>query len=228
MPKVKVPRKSTAIDMTAMCDVAFLLLTFFMLTTKFKPPEAVVINPPSSTSDLKIPEKDLIVLNVDKDGKVYFGVDNKYVRERTLERMRPLFPEVQFTQKELEAFALSENFGVPFRQLPKYLDMSTEERNKTPQAGIPKDSLATSNNWNELGEWIRNARLADVEMRNAGKYTGDGLRIAIKGDGATVYPAVKGVLKTLTDLKINKFNLVTSAEGGALAHKPTDEPKGEK
>ena len=35
MPKVKIPRKSTAVDMTAMCDVAFLLLTFFMLTSNF-------------------------------------------------------------------------------------------------------------------------------------------------------------------------------------------------
>ncbi|MEY4291989.1 MAG: hypothetical protein RIQ61_366, partial [Bacteroidota bacterium] len=33
MPKVKIPRKSTVVDMTAMCDVAFLLLTFFMLAT---------------------------------------------------------------------------------------------------------------------------------------------------------------------------------------------------
>ncbi|RPI68323.1 MAG: biopolymer transporter ExbD, partial [Ignavibacteriales bacterium] len=42
MPKVKVPRKSTLIDMTAMCDVAFLLLTFFMLTTQFKSDESVI------------------------------------------------------------------------------------------------------------------------------------------------------------------------------------------
>ena len=36
MPRVKVARKSTAIDMTAMCDVAFLLLTFFILSAKPK------------------------------------------------------------------------------------------------------------------------------------------------------------------------------------------------
>ncbi|MFM7710399.1 MAG: biopolymer transporter ExbD, partial [Ferruginibacter sp.] len=34
MPKIKIPRKSTNIDMTAMCDVAFLLLSFFILATK--------------------------------------------------------------------------------------------------------------------------------------------------------------------------------------------------
>ncbi len=57
MPKVKMPRKSTLIDMTAMCDVAFLLLTFFMLATKFKPdePVAVVTPPPSIPSCCRTP-----------------------------------------------------------------------------------------------------------------------------------------------------------------------------
>jgi biopolymer transport protein ExbD len=50
MPRAKIPRKSTNIDMTAMCDVAFLLLSFFILATKFKPPEALTVVTPSSVS----------------------------------------------------------------------------------------------------------------------------------------------------------------------------------
>ena len=60
MPKVKLPRKSTNIDMTAMCDVAFLLLTFFMLATKFKPDEPVVVKTPSSISEIPLPDADII------------------------------------------------------------------------------------------------------------------------------------------------------------------------
>ena len=67
MPKVKVPRKSTSIDMTAMTDVAFLLLTFFMLATKFKPDEPVVVDTPSSVSQIKLPETDIMQLTIDKE-----------------------------------------------------------------------------------------------------------------------------------------------------------------
>jgi biopolymer transport protein ExbD len=66
MPKIKVPRKNISLDMTAMCDMAFLLLTFFMLTTKFKAQEAIVVDMPSSVSEIKLPENDIMVISVDK------------------------------------------------------------------------------------------------------------------------------------------------------------------
>ena len=53
MPKVKPVRHTPLVDMTAMTDVAFLLLTFFMLTAKMKPQEPVVIDTPSSISEIK-------------------------------------------------------------------------------------------------------------------------------------------------------------------------------
>ena len=56
MPKFKPHRQGVRIDMTPLVDVAFLLLTFFMLTTQFKPPEEVVIELPSSHSEFKLPE----------------------------------------------------------------------------------------------------------------------------------------------------------------------------
>src|SRR4029077_263441 len=71
MPKVKLPRKSTSIDMTAMCDVAFLLLSFFILTTKFKPDEAVEIATPSSVASKAAPEDKSFLVNIDKEGKVF-------------------------------------------------------------------------------------------------------------------------------------------------------------
>ena len=50
MPRVKIKRKSTRIDMTAMSDVTVLLLTFFMLTSTFVQKEPVRVNTPGSVS----------------------------------------------------------------------------------------------------------------------------------------------------------------------------------
>src|SRR5476649_1346535 len=73
MARPKIPRKSTNVDMTAMCDVAFLLLSFFILTTKPKPSEAVHIDPPSSVSAKIAPEKDIVIISLDKSGKVFLS-----------------------------------------------------------------------------------------------------------------------------------------------------------
>ena len=82
MGRAKLPRKSTNIDMTAMCDVAFLLLSFFILATKFKPPEALSVVTPSSVSTKVAPEKDVVMVIIDKDGKVYLSVSEANQAEK--------------------------------------------------------------------------------------------------------------------------------------------------
>ena len=73
MPKAKLKRKSTWVDMTAMCDVAFLLLTFFMLTSNFVKKEPVLVTTPASVSEIKIPETNIMTILVDKTGKIAFA-----------------------------------------------------------------------------------------------------------------------------------------------------------
>ena len=88
MPKVKAKRQSVSLDMTAMCDVAFLLLTFFMLTAKFRPEEAVTIVPPSSISEKPLNAKDgMLTISVSNEGGVYLASDDQLGREFMLERM---------------------------------------------------------------------------------------------------------------------------------------------
>ena len=74
MPSVKLPRKSTDTDMTPFVDVAFLILSFFIMATKFKPPEPVEIKTPNSVSSQKLPENDAVMVTMDKDNKVYFSI----------------------------------------------------------------------------------------------------------------------------------------------------------
>jgi len=82
MPKFKPHRQGVRIDMTPLVDVAFLLLTFFMLTTQFKPPEEVSITLPSSHSEFKLPESDVMTINIADDGRIFLGLDSQILRGR--------------------------------------------------------------------------------------------------------------------------------------------------
>ncbi len=64
-------RVAVRIDMTPMVDIAFLLLIFYMATTTFKPPEHKSVNVPSSHSEIKLPESNLMTITVTKEDSVF-------------------------------------------------------------------------------------------------------------------------------------------------------------
>ncbi|RZK13720.1 MAG: biopolymer transporter ExbD, partial [Flavobacterium sp.] len=141
MAKVKMSKKATAVDMTAMCDVAFLLLTFFILTATAKQPEIVPVETPASTVQVKLPDSDLAIITIADSGKVFFGVKAANVREKTLELIGKQY-NIQFTSEESKRFGLMEEFGVPINQLKGIIQLSSTDRNKAGvQTGIPHDSL---------------------------------------------------------------------------------------
>ena len=198
MPKVKIPRKSTTIDMTAMCDVAFLLLTFFILTATAKVPEALPVDTPQSTNSAKLPTSDLAIITIGKGkGVVFYDLKGREVRKRALELMGQKYG-VTFTEDESAKFALMDDFGVPLENLKSIIAMKAADRSKADQPGIPKDSLN-----NQLAEWIQNSRIANIELNDKE------LQFAIKGDAKEQYPAIKKVMDVLQNQKINNFNLVT-------------------
>ena len=190
MAKVKIPRKSISLDMTAMCDMAFLLLTFFILTAKFKPDDPVVVDTPASISDTKLPDKDIMTISIDKKSRVFFGIDGQFDREKMLEYVAGKY-KVGFTPDEIKQFSLVSSFGVPVGNLRELL--AIKDKTKFAQPGIPCDSLQ-----NELTDWIAYARYANPK-----------LRITIKGDVDASYDVVAKVIGTLQEQNINKFNLIT-------------------
>ncbi len=220
MSKGKVSKGGApSLDMTPMVDLAFLLVTFFMLTASFRMAEPVVVDPPASHSDKTLPENTILV-SVDDKGRPFFGVSNAEAKVATLLKMSDKY-KVKFTEAEVKKFGGMSSFGVDIKDLPRYIDASENERLKfQPQKGVPNDSLKNP----QLSDWVRFAaqetngiyiRERD-KAKDAGKdFVGEKVRYAIKADAKSKYISVKEVLKTFTDMKIYRFNLITSLEGGA-------------
>lgn len=197
MPKVKIPRKSTAVDMTAMCDVAFLLLTFFILTTKFRPQEAVQIDIPASTAQIPIPERDIMMFQISPDGRLFFGLDDQPTRLELLDKLGETYG-ITFTAKQKDAFRTLETWGMDIRALPDFLDKSVTDRTAMTQPGL---NIDTTGGQHQVEDLILFGRQAN-----------NNIRIAIKGDKATEYRHFNRLINALQNRKVNKFNLITSAK----------------
>ena len=194
MPRVKVKKRSTRIDMTAMSDVTVLLLTFFMLTSTFIQKEPVQVFTPSSVSEIKIPDINILQVLVDQEGKVFISLDKQSDRIAVLEAMGKTYG-IEFTPEEVNKFKLSNSFGVPIREMKPFLALTTEQQdNLLATKGIPTDSIN-----NQFKEWVIHARKNNPN-----------LKIAIKADQTTPYPMIKNVMSSLQEIRENRYNLITS------------------
>lgn len=200
MPRAKIPRKSTNIDMTAMCDVAFLLLSFFILATKFKPPEALSVVTPSSVSSKIAPDKNVVLITMDKDGKVYFSVSDANTSEKKdiIDAINTS-KAVGLTDAEKKNFVNNPSayIGVPFSQLKSLLDKNPDELKNLKLPGIPTEDSTN----NELRDWMAAAVAA---------FQGEKMNILVKGDDAAKYPSFGGVIWALKKNDQLKFQLVVS------------------
>ena len=207
MANIKTSKKSTRIDMTAMCDVAFLLLSFFIMTATSKVPEPKPVDTPASTVKAKLPERNLLTITVG-DSAVYIGMSERETRKAALEAMSLKY-DIAFTPKEIEEFSLLESFGVPLEQLKSLLALKNSDRNKPgTQSGIPYKGDISEN---ELSYWVFYANAAVVaEQQLKGVEKIKEIEIAIKGSSKEKYPVVKNVFDILQKQNMNDFYLVTS------------------
>lgn len=205
MPKVKPKQHAPLIDMTAMVDVAFLLLTFFILATSFKAPEAAVIKPPSSVNDTTAPTARAMNITLDSIGRVYVGFSDIDTREKVLIAIEEKF---NFTASEegKNFFRTMPDFGLSFAKMNTFLNQTKEQmvNGVGKQDGIPypyvnKDSTGE----NELKRWIAFGTFVDPEV---------GKNVSVKADENTPVEAVQNVFATLQEWNINRFNLITEKE----------------
>ena len=196
MGRAKIKRGSTNVDMTAMCDVAFLLLSFFILTTKFKPEEAIEVIPPSSVSSKAATDKDAFKVSIDKAGKVFIDMSE----EMRADVLKELAKErnLTFSPDDIKYFQQATFVGGPISQLNQFDRLTAEQIKSTKLSGIPTDSTN-----NELQAWISAAVQANL---------GTKINFYIKGDNDAKYPAFKAVIDAFKKNDIYKYNLVTNAE----------------
>ena len=214
MPKVKMKRQNIRMDMTAMCDVAFLLLSFFILTTKFRPNEPLQVDIPASTAQIPIPEKDILLISVGNDGRVFFGVDDQNTRSAILDELAKR-NNFQISAPMQKRFKLLDQFGVPLDQLPALLNLSQDDMAKYKQMGLRVNPKAKVLGGVPSAGDIDTAKNDLAELIVIARTLNDGLRIAVKADKSTEYKYIDDVIETLRKTNSNRFNLITSAKAAA-------------
>jgi biopolymer transport protein ExbD len=201
MARPKLPRKSTTVDMTAMCDVAFLLLTFFILTTKFKPSEVISITTPNSVSAKVAPEKDVTLISIDKEGKAYLSLDNENVKGAMAREMNET-GGAGLSDQDIELFKKASFFATPISQVKSYLAIPEEDRKANALPGIPIADTAN----NEMIKWIQ-------YVVSAHSKENEKLNLIIKGDNLVKYPQFKNVIDAFKKNDQFKFQMITNPEG---------------
>lgn len=201
MPKVKIARKSTWVDMTAFCDVAFLLLAFFMLATQFKPDEATKVETPKSVSSDTIPTKDAFLITFDKGGRVFISYDDKEKKKALLDKLNA-DKSLGLTDIEVARVnaAMEGGIGVPFNMMKSFAGKDKEELKSVVQPGIPVTDTLN----NELRYWM-----ATLLAVNGGAKPKN---VMLKGDNASTYPTFINVLDAFTKNGIYNFKLITMPE----------------
>jgi biopolymer transport protein ExbD len=195
MGRAKLPRKSTNIDMTAMCDVAFLLLSFFILTTKFKPAEAIAVTTPNSVAAKVAPDKDIVMVTIDKDGKVFITMDDEQKKEAVCTYLNTNLN----LNMNVAAFKKAGFFGAPFSSMASFLSLPEEQRKGDKLPGIP----VLDSTDNQMNVWMRAIKDA---------YLGDKMNLLVKGDNAAKYPAFKAVIDAFKKNDELKFQMITNPE----------------
>lgn len=196
MGRAKIKRGSTNVDMTAMCDVAFLLLTFFILAAQFKPSEAVEIDPPGSVSNKHAPQKDAFTVSIDKDNRIFLNMTDEIKGDVFDELAQE--KNIKVTPEDRKYFMQTGFIGVPLNQLLQFIRIPTDQLKNIKLPGIPADSTN-----NELQAWITAAATAGQ---------GKKLNFLIKGDNSAKFPAFGKVISAFKKNDIYKYNLVTNSE----------------
>ncbi len=210
MSKLKMPRSSPALDMTPMVDLAFLLVTFFMLTAQFRPEEAVVVDTPSSRSQSPVPTENLMTISVDSAGRVFWNFTDKKVRAEVIKEFAKRY-NLSLSAEQEQRFVNLDDIGIPAQQLGSYLSLNSGAERKVVDRASPGIPIDSTND--QLLDWVRITQL----IFSSGS-DGKNPIVALKGDGNVDYSTMNKVIKIFQSptVKINRFKMITDLEESRL------------
>lgn len=203
MARPKIPRKSTAVDMTAMCDVAFLLLSFFILTAQFKPSEAVTVTTPNSVAAKVAPQKDIVMISLNKEGKIFLSTgDSRDDRDKkeTIIKSVNSYRNLGLSDAEIAALVKAPFIGTALAQLKQQARIAIDQQNDKTLPGI----LVRDSTNNELLDWMRGVKDAYSGQKPP--------TLLLKGDNLAKYPAFRNIIDAFRKNDFFKFQMVTSPE----------------
>jgi len=203
-----------------MVDLAFLLVTFFMLAASFRSSEPVEVDVPSSISDKIIPEN-VVLVTIDRGGRVFFNMSDPEGRRELLMNMAGKY-KVGFSEEQISKFTFMSSFGCTMQELPAYIDMPAEARKNLNTKGIPLDSTN-----NQLRDWVYFGNIAALNSGKTAfeeaKLKGDSPdpndfkpKFTLRVDNKALYVHAQNVINVFRDLDLNNLNFITSMEMAPL------------
>ncbi len=180
--KKRAKKSSTKIDMTPMVDLAFLLLTFFVLTSTFSKPKTMEINFPADPKDKKDETKvnNAITFLMTKDDGIYY-YNGEFYPEKNIKGQ----PPTQLTKTDFSANGLHKLL----------LD-----RNKPTTLAIKL-----------LEERLMKREIADTTYKrlvNREKGLKEALTVLVKADEKAIYKNVIDVIDELNICNVGKYAIV--------------------
>jgi len=198
MNKTRRRKRSPNVDMSAACDVAFLLLMFFVLAAKPKLLEPLNVSMPGYATSGHPDFDSAFATILLGNGKFFLELPDSAMRSQTLMKMSDSY-HVKFSQQEVAKFSQVGVIGRAISGLAPYIDNYFSTKDFDAQSGIPFNKQR-----NELSTWISTSASTYKALY------GREIHFAIKADEKAPYTEIKSAIDVLQSQGINKFFLVTN------------------